>query len=79
MKKFAFGAVEDLCDYTTRLGEADIDVRFELRIAFTLHHQRRQRDQRLHQGGRPVCQVGLPQEGGPETRTPAAYLDRKKT
>lgn len=32
MKKFAFGPVEDLCDYTVRLEEPEIDVKYEPRV-----------------------------------------------
>jgi hypothetical protein len=36
MKKFAFGPVEDICDYTVRLEEADIEIKYVPQIAGTL-------------------------------------------
>jgi hypothetical protein len=36
MKKFAFGPVEDLCDYTVRLEEPDIKIKYVPQIAGTL-------------------------------------------
>ncbi len=36
MKKFAFGPVEDLCDYTVRLEEPDIEIEYVPQIAGTL-------------------------------------------
>jgi hypothetical protein len=32
MKKFAFGPVEDLCDYTVRLGDDDVEIRYDPRV-----------------------------------------------
>lgn len=36
MRKFAFGPVEDLCDYTVRLDEADVEIKFNPKVGTTL-------------------------------------------
>lgn len=36
MQKFAFGPVEDLCDYTVRLEEPDIEIKYQPQIAGSL-------------------------------------------
>lgn len=36
MKKFAFGPVEDLCDYTARLEDSDVEIKYNPKVGTTL-------------------------------------------